>query len=59
MTSCDRSTGYLDHGEYSRVFQEPCESDRSGFYVLVLRMTNMDATINRKIMDATVKKTGF
>ena len=32
-----------------------CESDCNCFYVLVTRVTNMDATLNRKIMDATVK----
>ena len=36
-------------------FFEYCESDCNGFYVLVTRVTNMDATLNRKIMDATVK----
>ena len=40
-------------------FFEYCESDCNCFYVLVTRVTNMDATLNRKIMDATVKWTFF
>ena len=28
----------------------------NGFYFLVTRMTNMDATVNLKIMDAIVKR---
>ena len=39
-------------------FLEYCESDCNCFYVLVTRVTNMDATLNRKIMDATVKLSG-
>ena len=35
---------------------EYCEFDCYGFYVLVTRVTNMDATLNRKIMDATVNE---
>ena len=40
---------------YACKFFELCVSDYNGFYVLVTRVTNMDATLNRKIMDATVK----
>ena len=36
-------------------FFEFCESDCNGISVLVTSVTNMDATLNRKIMDATVK----
>ena len=38
VTSCNRSTGYLDQWESTRV----------------TRVTNMDATVYRKIMDATI-----
>ena len=32
------------------------ESDCNGFAVLVTRVTNLDATLNRKKVDASVKK---